>query len=272
MGATAQFTARTNVQHAHRLPILFAKQHHGASFLSGFNVHDPRLRWGIGQHLRVHAVLNLANLSIGDGRVVGEVKTSALRVDQAAFLLHMVAQHFAQGFVHQVRGAVVAHSGRTGCFIHLGHNGVTHLEGALSERAVVAKHIRFDLLGVFHCKQHAMGCQSAFIAHLAPAFAVKRRGAQHHHALLTCLKRRHRRASCVERNDGGALCGQAVVAHKVIALAGVIQCFVHLELARRTALRFLFFHSRFEAGLVHRQAALTAHVSRQIERKTKRVV
>ena len=247
VGATAEFAAGADVQHAHGFAVLLAKQHHGTGFLGRFNVHHAGLGLGIGQHLGVHDVLNLANLSIGDRRGVREVKPSALRVHQAAFLLHMVTQHFAQGFVHQVRGAVVAHGCGTGRFIHLRHNGVTHLERTGAERAVVAKHIGLDFLGVGHVKQNARRGELAGIAHLTAALCVKRRGVQHHNAILTRLKLGHGCAARIQRDHFGILCGQAVIADKVIAVAGVLQRAVHLELARCTPLGLLLFHGGFEA-------------------------
>ena len=96
----------------------------------------------------------------------------------------MVAQHFAQSLVHQVRGAVVAHGRRTHCGIDLGLHRIAHLQGAVRHAAVVAEHIGLDFLGVGHGK-HAIGAADrAFIAHLAAAFGVKRRRSQHHYAAL----------------------------------------------------------------------------------------
>lgn len=88
--------------------------------------------------------LFLIDLFSGHGLVVGKVKARALGVDQRALLLHMVAQHFAQGLVHDVRDRVVAHGGRTQLRVHLGLHGIAHLEAAGLQHAVVAEHIGLD--------------------------------------------------------------------------------------------------------------------------------
>jgi hypothetical protein len=81
----------------------------------------------------------------GHRRVVGEVEAGALGIDQRALLLHVAAQHFAQGLVHQVGGRVVAH-GAARARRRPWRHGVAHLQRALDERAVVAEHVGLDLL------------------------------------------------------------------------------------------------------------------------------
>ena len=102
VGAAAQLAAGANVEHAYGLAILLTKQHHRAGPLGAFNVHHTRLGRGIGQNFGVHFGFDLADFGVGHGRVVRKVKTGALGVHQAALLLHMAAQHFAQGLVHEV--------------------------------------------------------------------------------------------------------------------------------------------------------------------------
>ena len=61
----------------------------------------------------VHPRFDVSDLRVRHRRVVGKVKAGAFVVHQRAFLLHMVAQHLAQGLVHQMGGAVVANCRQT---------------------------------------------------------------------------------------------------------------------------------------------------------------
>ena len=152
MGTTAQLLTGANVEHAHGLAILLAEQHHRAGFLGGLNVHHLGGGGDVGQNFSVHTIFDLADLCIGHGGVVRKVKAGALGVHQAALLLHMVAQHFAQGFVHQVGGGVVAHGGSALGGVHLGRHRIADFQAAGLDGAVVAKHIGLDFLGVAHFK------------------------------------------------------------------------------------------------------------------------
>ena len=205
---------------------------------------------GIGQNFCIDDGFNLANFGVAYSCVVRKVKTGALGINQAALLLHVAAQHFAQGFVHEVCGAVVAHRGRTQCGVHMGLHGVAHLQAATLQLAMVAKHIGLDFLGVQHMKLGAAVVDQPLVAHLATGLGIKRCVVQHHHAHLAGLEFL---CGCalLEQSQHFGVDRQAVVAHKVVARAGIVQRFVHLELTRRTGLVFLFFHGRGKARFVH---------------------
>ena len=105
---------------------------------------------------------------------MGKVKTGSLRVDQGAFLNHMVAQHIAQGLVHQMGRAVVAHGRVTHGNIHRRGHAVTHIERALGDGTLVTKHIGLDLLGIAHFKASRAAGENPHVAHLPTALGVKR--------------------------------------------------------------------------------------------------
>ena len=271
MGAAAQLAAGANVQYPHGFAVFLAEQHHGAGFLRGFDVHHPRLGAGVGQNFMVDPRFDVGDLRIRHRRVVGKVKAGALVVHQRAFLLHMLAQHLAQSLVHQVGGAVVAHRGRTHARAHRGGQAVAHVERALCQCAVVAKHIGLDLQGVSHRKAGRAADQIAHVAHLAAALGVKRGVVQHHHATLAVVQSRHRHAIKVERqNLGGGL--QALVPHKRGGCAAVIQRLIHLELASRSGLVFLAVHGGMETSFIHLQSTFAADVVGQVQREAIGVV
>jgi hypothetical protein len=71
---------------------------------------------------------------------VGKVEARAFGVDQRALLLHVPAQHFAQGLVHQVGGAVVAHGARPPLGVHSRDHHVAQLDLAFDDAALVPVH------------------------------------------------------------------------------------------------------------------------------------
>ena len=205
---------------------------------------------GIGQYFCIDDGFNLANFGVAYRRVMSKVKTGALGINQAALLLHVAAQNFAQGFVHEVCGAMVTNGGGTQGGVHMGLHGVAHLQAATLQLAMVAKHISLDFLGIQHMKLGATALNQTLVAHLAAGLGVKRCGVQHHHAHLASLELLCGGALEVQRQHFG-VGRQAVVAHKVVARARIVQRLVHLELTRRTSLVFLFFHGRGKTRFVH---------------------
>ena len=272
MRATAQLFARAYRQHPHCLAVFFAKQHHRAAVLRVSQRHHLGRGRCIGQHLGVDDGLDTADLRIADRRVVGEVETGAIGVDQRAFLLHMVAQHLAQRLVHQVRGAVVAH--RAGTLLGVDASGqvVADRDHALHHPALVAKHIRLDLAGVLDQHARCGAAQFARVTGLAAALGVKRALVEHDHAVVAGLDAGHGRAVDIERGDLGRLAGQVFIAVESGRRAVVMQPGGHLELGRRAGHRALAVHRRIKAHAIDRDTALAADIARQVDRKAEGVV
>ena len=65
-------------------------------------------------HALVGQMLNLANFFGSKFLEVAEVEAQYIGRYKGAFLLHVCTQHFAQGLVQQVGGAVVARGGHAG--------------------------------------------------------------------------------------------------------------------------------------------------------------
>ena len=213
----------------------------------------------IAQHFSVYAVFNRADLRIGHRGVVRKVKTGAIGIHQTTLLLHMVAQHFTQGFVHQMRGRVVAHGGSAFGGIHLGGDCVAYFQGASFECAVVAKHIGLDFLGVADFKQTGVREHRALIAHLATTLGIERCGFQHHHSALPGIQGCGRRAIYVDCYDFCSL-RELVVAHEGVSGAGVFQRFVHLELACSAARSLLLSHGGMKACFVDFYTVFAAYI------------
>ncbi len=271
VGAAAQLAAGADVQHAHGFAVLFTEQHHGAGLLGAFDVHHAGIGRGVGQNFSVHAGFDLADLLGRHGCVVRKVKTGAVSVDQRALLLHVGAQHFAQGLVHDVGDRVVTHGGSAHGGVHLRFNGIAHLQAAGFQHAVVAEDVGLDLQGVFHGKACNACGDHALVAHLTAGLCIKRSAIQHHHAVLASFQLRNRYTIGVQSYDFCSFC-QLVVTNKGVAFAGVFQRAVHLELAGSAGRFLLVLHGGVKAGLVHRHATLARHVVGQVEREAVGVV
>ncbi|OQC09427.1 MAG: hypothetical protein BWX79_01430 [Alphaproteobacteria bacterium ADurb.Bin100] len=272
MGAPAKLTAGSDVEHAHGLAVFLAEQHHGAGLLRRLDVHHARLGRHVHHDFGVDAQLDLADLDVGERRVVREVETGALGIDQRALLLHMAAQHFAQRLVHQVGDRVVSHGRTAHQGVDPGGHMVAHVQRALGKRAMVAEHVGLDLLRICHVETRRTAEQFALVAHLAAALGVERRGVEHDDPVLPGSQLSHADAVKVQRDDLGGPFFQVLIAGEGVAGAAVLQRLVHLELAGCTALGLLLFHGGGKTGAVHLDAMFAAHVRRQIKREAVGVV
>lgn len=66
---------------------------------------------------------------------MGKVEPAAVFVHHGARLLHMGAQHLAQGSLQQMAGGMVAHDGNPALFIHSGFHAVAHVHQAAFHHA-----------------------------------------------------------------------------------------------------------------------------------------
>ena len=177
----------------------------------------------------------------------------------------MRAQHLAQGLVHQVRRAVVAHRVGTLHGIHPGREGVAYLDLTFHHAAVVAKHRRLDLQGVFHHHARAAVAQFTGIPRLATALGVEGCVVQHHHHVLAGARLLYGGTIHIQGRDFAGLAHQVLVAVEGGVHAAVLQALLHLELARRACLFALALHGRIEAGLIHLHTTFAAHIGRQVQ-------
>ena len=107
--APTQFLRRAKLDHADRVAVLLPKQHHGARRLSICDGHVAVLLAGVvGPNPALDQGLNAFELFVGHFLEVREVEAQAVGLHERSLLLHVRAEHLAQGFVEKVRGAVVA--------------------------------------------------------------------------------------------------------------------------------------------------------------------
>ena len=204
--------------------------------------------------------------------VLHEVEARLLVVDQRAALLHVFAQHFAQGLVHQVGHRMVARDRRAARAVHPRFDRVAHLERARLERAMVAEDVGLDFLRVGHFEGTGSGHQLALVAHLAAGLGVERGAVEHHDAGLAAGQFAHRGAVPVERRHPGAIDAQYLVALEFGLAAIVRHSRRRLELGRGARALALLVHRRFVAGDVDGLAPLPRDVGGEVDRKAEGIV
>ena len=91
----------------------------------------------VGENLGVHHLLHLVEFGLRDARMVAEVEAQVLGVHEGALLLHVLAQHLAQGPVEQVRSGVVAADGVAPGDVDRGGGFLTGRDSALGDDAAV---------------------------------------------------------------------------------------------------------------------------------------
>ena len=227
-----QSSREADIQHAHGVAVFLAEQRHGAALDRVVIGHDLRHGGLIGQDLGIDDGFHASDLLGGQRRVLREVETGLVGIDQRAALLDVSAQHLAQRLVHQVGGGVVAHCARATHGVDAGQQAVAHRQRARFQHAVMAEHAGLDLQRVGHGEAQAIGFQQAGITDLAARFGVERRGVQHHDGALAGLHLRHLGAVHVQGGDLGAAQLELLVAFEARVGAFVAQALGHLELAR----------------------------------------
>ena len=161
-------------------------------------------------------------------------KRRALRIHQRALLLHMIAQHLAQGGVHQVGGGMVERRGLAPLRVHPGIHPVADLRALPSTtRPRWPNDVAALLAGYPRPRTRRPSArQPPGVAHLAAGLGVERGAVQHHHALLArppgCRSGSPSRYRATIRR----LVGQALVAGEVgLALERPARPLVGAELA-----------------------------------------
>ena len=266
MDAAAQLFRAADVEHAHFVAVFLAEQGHRAMLDGVVKRHQMGLRGAVFQDFLVDDRFHGGDLLGRHRRIVAEVETGLVRVDQRALLRHVAAQHFAQGLVHQVRGRVVADGARALGRVDFRRDGVAHLQHARLEHAVVAEHVGLDFQGIADGKAARARGDHALVAHLAARFRVERRGVEHDNARVTGLEFLHGRAGRVQRDDLAAE-RQLVVADEFVFLARVLDLAVLVRLAALARQFLAFLQGRVVARLVERDVAFAADVGRQVRRE-----
>ena len=126
----AQFAGGADIDDAHLIAVLLPEEHHGPEFLSLSDGHHTMQAVDVFQNLGVDEVLHTVNFLVGQRLVVHKVETRLVGIDLRPFLLHMIAEHFAQRLVHQVRRRMVADGTGAGQNVNFRRDAAADLQAA----------------------------------------------------------------------------------------------------------------------------------------------
>ena len=118
----------------------------------------------------------MAQLLGRDFLEVGEVETQTVGCDERSLLFDVVAEDFAQGLIHEVRGSVIGFGATTAVDVNAGHElgrdvgrkFVREMDGQVVFALGVEDFYRFLLVD-----------EHTGIAHLAAHFGIEGRGVEH---------------------------------------------------------------------------------------------
>ena len=193
------------------------------------------------------------------GVEVREVEAQVVGRDERALLLHVRAEHLAQGLVQQVGGRVVGFAAAACLFVHA---GAEHGAGPCGQllRQVYGQVVLALRVEDFHGL--AVALEHAAVAHLSAHFGIKRRRVEHElvEGLLLLLH-------AAVAQDAGVALGAVPAAELRLALSQYDPV-VRLDGGSVAGALLLLLHLGVEGGLVHLESLLVADELRQVERES----
>src|SRR5580658_4237854 len=103
-----------------------------------------------------------------------KVEAQAIRCDQRSLLLHMLAEHGAQGGVQKVRRRMIEGDGGSPLAVDARLELVSHPQRPRLDHADVRER-GADFLGIADREAYARTAERARVAHLPAAFRIERR-------------------------------------------------------------------------------------------------
>ena len=125
---------------------------------------------------------------------------------------------------------MVTHRLGTHFHIHAGIELVTNRNRSIDELAVMACHLRLNLLGILDFKTRIIPDQCANVAHLTAGFSIKRRRIEYDDTALACLNFFHRCPVTIQGHDSTCLF-QPFVTDELRFFTVIFQSGRHLEFA-----------------------------------------
>ena len=279
MRTAAQLLGKlSHLHNTHALAVLFTEKGHCAGLLGLLYTHYFRLNSQILRYLFIDNLLYLLQLLSCHRCGMGEIKPGSFAVLIGTCLFHMIAQHFPQGFLQQMRRAVVPACTASSRGIHCQNGSIAHLNPAPRHSADMSHLAAKQFYGVLNLKFSVARGDHADVAFLAAHCGIKGRPLHDHRADVTfqqffrqlCLGGKHRNFR---------ITGQLVITNKfrgngrVYGLVhGHIRAHVIGHLAGRSGFLLLLLHTYRKAVLIHRKALLLQNLSGQIKREAKGIV
>ena len=260
VAATAELNGVAELHHAHLVAILLTKQGNGTHLL-GFidGTVAEFLQWDVGANLLVDDVFHLAQLLGCDLLEVREVEAQSVSRDERAALLHMCAQHLAQGCVEQVGAGVVRLNGTTGFNVDTCHEFCL---GVLRQLLHDVYALVVLTLGIDDVDGFVFADKYAAVTNLTTHLSIER-GLVEHEFIERVLLLRH---LAIAKDVAGVF--SVVVAHELLLAIGNLHPVGALHLSGIARALLLLLHLSIELVDVHCQAVLTADEFRQVEGET----
>src|SRR5208282_3141264 len=178
VSAAAQFRRKvSNPDHAHLVAIFLAKQRHGVILVDGhvYRYILDNLDSFVAQNFFVDDVFNILQFFVFDPSEVREIKAQMIRSDQRTGLLHMLAQHFSQTRVEQMRSRVIAHCGLARFRVDDGIDFIAGVEWGFHDNLMRA-HSLYRVIASSHFGNDSVvvvGVKPSAIANLPTGFGVE---------------------------------------------------------------------------------------------------
>ena len=260
-----------HVDDADNIAVLFAEERDRAELLCLCDRHFLRLNVHTVENQLTDKAADFHQLLRRHGREVRKVVAQAVRLNERARLMGVVAQHDAQRVIKEVRRRVRAHDGLAAVGIDGSRHRVTDRERAGDELAVVHELAALVLLNIRHGKLRVARENHALIGDLAAHLRVERGLIENENRVLTGG---NRVAQLVFGDDGDDLAvrfhvrvadklgGRNFLAEFHAGPAKVAECFSGLSCAH-----LLLLHELLEGRLVNAQSDFLDHLACQVDRE-----
>src|ERR1700687_5356929 len=291
MGAAAEFRGKiANLDHAHLVAILLAKQRHRVILVDRHvnrNVLDD-LTPLVAQTFFVDDVFNVLQLFVSNTGEVGEIKAQMIGSNQRPRLLDMFAKNFAQSRLQKVRSRVIAHGGLANRGIDNGIHFLPNAEGAPPFRVfcggwgfhinLMRPHALHRVVASSHFSDDGIvivGVEPSAIANLAAGFGVKGRVIKDDLAGLAGLKFLRPQAALDDGEHFAIVRASLTIAFEVRLrelLIGGIGCLLGRTFPGGASALPLLTHSTVEASLVELNADISNRFLNEIQRQAECIV
>ena len=272
MRAAAELkTVSAHIHHTDHIPVLFAKQGGSMGLLCLFQGHLLCHDRIVSQNRLVHGHPHGIQLFFRRGGEVGKVKTQEVGIHQRARLMHMLAQHIAEGAVQQMGRAVRAAEGHAALGITRHSNTVAYRSRTAEHDTVVHEFAALVFLYAADLEKETVLRDGSRVGQLSAHLGIQHTAVKDQNGLCTF---RCKFAGLVAADNGEDLCltGIEIITEKFrlgdvlseadAGPAQIAQCLTGLA-----GTQTLLLHQGAEAVFIHGVSGVLAHLLRQVGRE-----
>jgi len=202
MGPAAQFGGKiTHLNNPHTVSVFLPKKRHSPCLFSFLKAHHPGFHRNCLGDLFVYDLLNRIQFFSCHCRKMAEIKPQPVPVHKGTGLLHMGAQHSAQGFLEKMGGAVVFACVASYRLIYLQKDFIAHFEHTFGNPADMPYFSAEKLHGIFHLEFSFRAGDHSGVSALAAHGGIKRRLLHNNGSRLPVCKGIHQLCFCGQHCD-----------------------------------------------------------------------